>query len=713
MLLFAVLGAAAQSSGNWDVTSVVSNESEAWTDPQSSYNHANITKDDITLTERWFDKIPTGEIMAQTVSLPNGTYEAQVYCHGHVAWVSSSAPAGATGYTTLSVNGVTADIPVIHNTGWNSNEPTLYTLKNIPVTDGKLTFSVTAKRAGANWFTIRVKSLVCKKTSLRYTIGDVNNDDAVNISDVTALVNIILGKEKDYREELANVNEDDGIGISDVTSLVNVILGKQKATVVDKTSTYSNATAMVYANQLATENANGSNYMIQSAKTLLGGEEVSDHYNISDHVTTLRITTTLPNVASVSVYALDKTAIAGPMSIQRQGDEINYVYSNGNEQKYSNGLQSDVVTVTGTTSGAYVAYLRPVALAKGVKVTVRTTDGQFYSQDFTSLSVGKTNNLTFTQTAASNLWMATLPGNTYFSMLSTPGAHDAATSGVSGLFASYAKCQSKNIADLLASGVRAFDLRPRYTSSSVNDIKLDNLEIYHGIIATGVKFKDAIDVLINFVKNNPSEAVSVLMQKESSSGSDQSETWRASIRECFSDANRSPYLMGSVRGYHTLDDVRGKVSIVSKNPYGNSSNNYRDVIYGAVVENWPDDGVVTDYTCDMTQAWSWVDCRASVEDAYNSSTDTKKSQVKTQLELASKNTDHFHYNYTFTSIANSIASNAKTMNDYTANTLIPTLDGPLCYVYGDFMGDGSYNGSALVKAIIEQNYKYVFKERSR
>lgn len=712
MLLFAVLGAAAQSSGNWDVTSTVSSESEAWTDPQESNNHANITQNNITMTERWFNRIPTGEIMSQTVTLPNGTYEAQVYCHGHVAWVSSLASDGATGYTTLSANGVVADIPVIHNTGWNSNEPTLYTLKNIPVTDGKLTFSVTAKRAGANWFTICVKSLVCKKTELYYTIGDVNDDDVVSISDVTSLVNIILGKQKNYRQELADVNEEGGVNISDVTALVNIILGKQETKTVDKTSTYANATAMIYAGQSATENAAGPEYILQSAKTLLGGGDASARYDIGQHVTTLRISTTLPNVASVSVYALDKTAIAGPMTMQQRGDDISYAYTNGDEQTYANGLQSDVVTVTGTAT-TYVAYLRPVPLAKGVKVTVRTTDGKFYSQDFTSLSVGKTNDLTFTQTTAANLWMATIPGNTYFSMLSTPGAHDAATSGVSGLFASYAKCQSQDIAGLLASGVRAFDLRPRYTSSSANDIKLDNLEIYHGIIATGVKFKDAIDVLINFVKNNPSEAVSVLMQKESSSGSDQSETWRASIRECFSDANRSPYLMGSVRGYHTLDDVRGKVSIVSKNPYGNSSNSYRDVIYGAVVENWPDDGVVADYSCAMTQAWNWVDCRASVEDAYNSNTDTKKSQVQTQLNLASDNTDHFRYNYTFTSIANSITSNAKTMNDYTANTLIPKLNGPLCYVYGDFMGDGSYNGSVLVKAIVEQNYKYVFKERSR
>jgi hypothetical protein len=206
------------------------------------------------------------------------------------------------------------------------------------------------------------------------------------------------------------------------------------------------------------------------------------------------------------------------------------------------------------------------------------------------------------------------------------------------------------------------------------------------------------------------------MQKENSkalfSVTDQSETWRASIRECFGDPARKPYIMGSVRGYHTLDDVRGKLSIVSKNPYGYSNNGYRDVVYGAIIENWPDDGVVTNYSCDMTQAGNWTECRASVEDAYNSNTSTKTTQVQTQLQLASSNIDQYRYCYTFTSIANSIASSAKTMNPATVN-IIANLQGPLCYVYGDFMGSNSNGGSALLNAIILQNYKYVYTGKTR
>ena len=60
--------------------------------------------------------------------------------------------------------------------------------------------------------------------------GDVNGDGAVTIADVTALVNIILGKDTEgvYDHEAANVNGDEGITIADVTALVNIILGKNQ-----------------------------------------------------------------------------------------------------------------------------------------------------------------------------------------------------------------------------------------------------------------------------------------------------------------------------------------------------------------------------------------------------------------------------------------------------------------------------------------------------
>lgn len=61
--------------------------------------------------------------------------------------------------------------------------------------------------------------------------GDVNKDDQISIADVTALVNIILGKDNTmpylYDHDAADVNGDGNTSIADVTALVNIILGKE------------------------------------------------------------------------------------------------------------------------------------------------------------------------------------------------------------------------------------------------------------------------------------------------------------------------------------------------------------------------------------------------------------------------------------------------------------------------------------------------------
>lgn len=65
-----------------------------------------------------------------------------------------------------------------------------------------------------------------KKSSVK----DINKDGKWTIADVTALVNIILGKDDlepyQYDHNAADVNNDGTVTIADVTALVNIILGK-------------------------------------------------------------------------------------------------------------------------------------------------------------------------------------------------------------------------------------------------------------------------------------------------------------------------------------------------------------------------------------------------------------------------------------------------------------------------------------------------------
>ena len=54
--------------------------------------------------------------------------------------------------------------------------------------------------------------------------GDVNHDGAVNIKDVTDLIDYLLGSNNEVCEVCANVKDDGAINIADVTALIDLLL---------------------------------------------------------------------------------------------------------------------------------------------------------------------------------------------------------------------------------------------------------------------------------------------------------------------------------------------------------------------------------------------------------------------------------------------------------------------------------------------------------
>ncbi len=672
------------------------------------------TADGVTGVEvyQWAASLPTGKRMSQKVSgLPNGHYQVTAYVGVSSTSerdnTSNKITEGSLSYASVIANGVSHGVPAYNRTDCDKFDRVV--LNDVEVTDGTLEISLNQDQTGPNWLVIQVKSIKCLRpipSDLRYIIGDVNEDGVITIADVTALVDIILGKVTvtSSLQMRANVNEDDGITIADVTALVDIILGKTDVKTVDLTYTYADLNAMVYAGQSGAENDAGGDYILESAVCSLTGQDVSGQYSIGNYLTTLHVSTSLTNVESMSIYAIGKENIAGPMTVNCRDEDVSYSYSAGSTLTYASSLESDVITISATSSSPVTAYLRPVSLPKGVKVSIRTSDGQVYSQDFSSIKVGETNNLQFTQTAAQNLWMTTIPGNTYFSMISTPGAHDAATSGCTS-YVYLSKCQADDLATLLANGVRAFDIRPGYYYGST--ITENNLYIYHGQVSTNVLYKDAIRIFSEFLENNPSEAISIIMVKENnkptlSSWSDRSsEMWSVidAVHDTYAD-----YMKVLDHSYYTLDDFRGKICYVNR-----TGTDCRNTVR---ITNWPDDGSVTDYSCAIGGT-----CYANVEDAYNASETNKKTVMTAMLDMASANTDRSRFHYAYTSIAGSLTSNltghASVMNPYTANYISNTLSGPTGYVYADYMGNASNGGSGLLKAVVAQNHKYVFKDRTR
>lgn len=546
--------------------------------------------------------------------------------------------------------------------------------------------------------------------TLSYPLGDANGNGAVTVADVSTLASVLQGQTVP-----AFWHESDGcpgIDLGDVDATVRLVLGQDEGTTVDARHRYARYEIDVPAGQTTARSAS-----VRQAVCYVNGETLpTDALPLDHYLTRLKVQTSLAGVVSVSAYAEDRSAIAGPVTLTTNGDEVpQFAYGSGQRVAYGSSEASDVVTLytdggSTTSPQGYELLLRPISLSRGVLVTLRTTDGGTYSQHF-DVEPGKENVLQFTQTTSQNLWMSTLPGGTWLSMLSVPGAHDAATSSVSGLLAGTARCQEYSIADMLARGVRAFDLRPRYNSSKESDIQLANLTISHGIIDTGVRFVDAIDALVSFVREHPSETVSVLMQKENASGTDYSETWRTSIRECFNDPARRPYLLDAFQSNLRLDDVRGKVCVVSRTPYG-AGGYYTDIV-GAIFNGWADNTSVTDYSGRLYVNGNRVTCTANLQDLYDTNANAKKPAFDEMLRYSSTNTDASRYHYNYTSIAykflgTSIENNAKTMNPYAA-TALDEATGPAGFIYSDYIGSKNHSGDRLLRSIIDLNHRYAYK----
>lgn len=103
-----------------------------------------------------------------------------------------------------------------------NNQQTYIPLTVSDLSKASATITVTTTDA-SKW--LALANFVVTLSSKTALLGDVNNDGQVTIADVTALVNIILGKNVDEYGR-ADVNNDGFVTIADVTALVNIILGK-------------------------------------------------------------------------------------------------------------------------------------------------------------------------------------------------------------------------------------------------------------------------------------------------------------------------------------------------------------------------------------------------------------------------------------------------------------------------------------------------------
>ena len=112
--------------------------------------------------------------------------------------------------------------------GTNNTTDYSFTINGINTEYQYFRFEVSEVRGKGGWqnnhYVFQLGELALDGVTPSIVVGDVNGDGRVNVSDVSTLINMILGI-TDKDEETADVNGDGRVNVSDVTALINIILG--------------------------------------------------------------------------------------------------------------------------------------------------------------------------------------------------------------------------------------------------------------------------------------------------------------------------------------------------------------------------------------------------------------------------------------------------------------------------------------------------------
>lgn len=385
-------------------------------------------------------------------------------------------------------------------------------------------------------------------------------------------------------------------------------------------------------------------------------------------------------------------------------------------------------------------YILPVKLNNGVEITIRTKNGKYYTKK-ASASVGteytteefkisstdkdissivkpyyKKYNFGTIEKARKGAWMSCIPQNVFYTMLSVPGSHDAATSSVK-LFTSSSKTQNKTIAEQLELGVRALDLRPSAT---------DNLEIKHSSFGTGVTLAQAIESMRSYLEKNPTEFIYAMIHLEGSTNESKTKNWSNKVYALVKAAVDGGYALEALSKDAKLADYKGKIIFIYRDDLTGDNQ-----IYNAAKVAW-NDNIARTVKVRNTKGTEINDFLISYQDIYESSDlgtndsyvtgyfaqkggvksdDAKVSMVKKYIDDATDSNDQ-RLIFNFASYSGgSVSDRAKAIMP-SVNSYIVSKKNRLGVILADFV-DATYGGYNFTAITTANNFKYVYTKRSR
>lgn len=154
--------------------------------------------------------IPEGVDSIGNYAFYNWNQVAVLTIPASVEYIGTQAMAGMTGLTTL--NALPTAVPALGDDVWlGVNQPAVHLV--VP------NASFNAYKEAAQWkeFNVMVNG---RK-------GDINNDGAVNATDLNMIINYLLGKNpQPFNFWAADIDDNNNVDGSDMNSIINIILGK-------------------------------------------------------------------------------------------------------------------------------------------------------------------------------------------------------------------------------------------------------------------------------------------------------------------------------------------------------------------------------------------------------------------------------------------------------------------------------------------------------
>ncbi len=504
-----------------------------------------------------------------------------------------------------------------------------------------------------------------------------------------------------------------------------------------------NLTTMIYTEQKYSENIDNSGimgpYMAAVATTTDGGTNAVFSFGHICSVVDVDLSGFDKGVVdAVAIYSNSQVSIAGRMKFNTQ--EKSAVISNNDATDYSFSTQSELIRVSEINQQNPIVrfFVLPVAQQKGFTITVKTKNGEYFTKSSSS-PVGTTAsddeylasltgvtsatickpyykkyNFGSSENARTQNWMAMIPGNVKFNFLSVPGTHDAATSTCSSM-TQYTVCQDFTIEEQLQKGCRAFDLRP-HTSKNTNGDPI----ITHSSYESEVSFGNALGKISEFLDNNPTETVFVLVHEEDASS--HSATWADRVWNVLNNYNSYVAAYGW-RG--NLNPCRGKMVVIFRDNYTDGTN-HADLKAGKV--GWGSSFNAKSILFGNNSASSDA-YQLFYQDEYEYSSSSYASDKLSNMEKMLTNyiaPNETNINNTYVNNANAVYSGlfglpqeaitniAKKVNNAVLNSnVFTTHKGRFGIMMVDFLFSSDYYGDKMFSLIHEQNFNYVYKDRSR